>query len=168
MKGKQYRVYSEGVQRGILLHREIDRYTDGHPVFLRSKHRLVPRHGHYAGVVVDMFYDHLLAVSWTDYSRKPLSEFVNHIYATLEENVALLPAPAQQVFEYMRAHDWLTNYAYPEGIAQALSGMQRRARFPNRMGEAGVDLQKDQASYAQEFARFFPQIQQHVHPLLKA
>ena len=162
VKGKQYQSYDPEVQQGILLHREIDRYTDAHPVFRQGKYRLSQRHGHYAGVIVDIFYDHLLATHWATYSEVPLSSFAQRIYRVLQQHAAELPAPARRVFGYMQEHDWLTNYAHPEGIRSTLSGMQQRARFPNRMGQALVDFADHRSAYLQEFQTFFPAVQHHV------
>ncbi len=164
VKGKQYQVYGEPVQRGILLHREIDRYTDVHPVFLQSKHRLVSQHGHYSGVIVDMFYDYLLATRWSDFGPVGISlpQFTERIYEVLLAQVADMPPPAQRVLSYMQAHDWLTSYAQLGGIKQALQGLQRRTQFPNQMGEATDDLQRNLPEYAAEFDQFFPAVQQHA------
>ncbi len=162
VRGKRYQTYDPAIARGILLHREIDRFTDAHPVFRQSKRRLVSQQGHYAGVVVDVFYDHLLARHWTDYSKERLPDFAERVYATLRNQHEQLPPLAQRVFGYMESHDWLTNYAHREGIRRTLSGMQQRANFPNRMGQAVDSLSRNEAEYAQEFGAFFPQLQQHT------
>ncbi|MGB3777065.1 MAG: ACP phosphodiesterase [Tunicatimonas sp.] len=162
VRGKRYQTYDPAIARGILLHREIDRFTDVHPVFRQSKRRLVPQQGHYAGVVVDVLYDHLLARHWTDYSKERLPDFAERIYATLREHHDQLPPLAQRVFGYMESHNWLANYVHPEAIARTLSGMQRRARFPNQMGQAAESWPETATLYAQEFHNFFPQVQAHV------
>ena len=162
VKGKRYQDYEKAIGQGMLLHREIDRYTDAHPSFLQSKHRLSEQHGHYAGVIVDIFYDHLLAVHWATYSNVPLPRFAQHIYTVLQQHIILMPTSAQRVLGYMKAHDWLSNYAYREGITRTLLGMQQRARFPNQMSLATHDLQKDKEDYTSEFQNFFPHVQQHV------
>lgn len=162
VRGKRYQNYDPEIGRGILLHREIDRFTDAHPVFRQSKRRLVPQQGHYAGVVVDVFYDHLLAQHWRNYSNEPLSDFAQRMYAVLQDHYKQLPLPAQRVFGYMEAHDWLANYVHSEAIARTLSGMQQRINFPNRMGQAVTDLESNKHLYAQEFQEFFPQLQQQV------
>lgn len=162
VRGKRYQTYDSEIGQGILLHREIDRFTDAHPVFRQSKRRLVPQQGHYAGVVVDVFYDHLLARHWTSYSNEPRSVFAQRIYATLRDHYKQLPPLAQRVFGYMETQDWLTNYEHAEGIRRTLAGMQRRANFPNQMGQAMGSLTEDEPLYAREFKAFFPQLQQHV------
>ena len=162
VRGNRYQTYNAAVGQGILLHREIDRFTDAHPVFRQSKRRLVPRQGHYAGAVVDVFYDHLLAQHWTHYSDEPLPEFAQRMYAILREHHDQLPPLAQRVLGYMATHDWLANYVHSEAIARTLSGMQQRANFPNRMGQAATALESDKQLYTLEFREFFAQVQQHV------
>ncbi len=71
VKGKKHNLYSKEVQAGILLHREIDNYTDNHPIVRKSKRRLNKRYGHYNGVIIDILYDHFLAKNWNNYSEIP-------------------------------------------------------------------------------------------------
>jgi acyl carrier protein phosphodiesterase len=162
VRGNRYQNYVPEIAKGILLHREIDRFTDAHPVFRQSKHRLVAQQGHYAGVVVDVLYDHLLARHWPRYGNEPLPDFAQRIYTVLGDHHDQLPILAQRVFGYMKAHDWLANYAHPEGIRRTLRGMQQRANFPNRMGQAVENWPETATLYAQEFHDFFPQVQAHV------
>lgn len=162
IKGKQYQDYEPVIGRGILLHREVDRYTDTHPVFRQSKRRLSQQHGHYAGVVADILYDHLLAIHWSRYSDVPLPQFAQQVYAILQQHITLMPTPAQQIVSYMRAYDWLSNYAHREGVVRALLGMQQRARFSNKMGQALQDFIDHEREYTYEFYNFLPQIQYHI------
>ncbi len=166
VRGKRYQTYDPAIARGILLHREIDRFTDAHPVFRQSKRRLVPQQGHYAGVVVDVFYDHLLARRWAHYSREPLPDFAQRMYAILREHHDQLPPLAQRMLSYMASQDWLANYVHPKAIARTLFGMQQRANFPNRMGQGAADLEDNKYLYAPEFQEFFSQLQQQVSDFL--
>ncbi len=71
--GNKFQQYSDAIQKGIMLHREIDTYTDAHAIVRRSKRRLNERYRHYNGVIIDIFYDHFLAVNWNTYSNIPLN-----------------------------------------------------------------------------------------------
>ena len=64
VKGKAYLDYPDSIQRGILLHRKIDHFTDSHPLFKKNVSLLFPQYRHYSRVIVDMFFDHVLAVHW--------------------------------------------------------------------------------------------------------
>ena len=85
IRGKQYLDYPEEVQRGILLHRQIDTFTDAHPLFRESKRRLVPLYGHYAGVITDIFYDYFLTKHWRVFSSEDFDGYIERFYALLQE-----------------------------------------------------------------------------------
>ncbi|MEM9830117.1 MAG: ACP phosphodiesterase [Bacteroidota bacterium] len=161
VKGKQYEKYDSSIVKGILLHREVDYFTDFHPTFLKSKRRLVDQHRHYAGVIVDIFYDHFLAKNWKEYSEIPLKAFTQQVYRTLHQQHALLPTKAQRVLHYMSQYNWLLHYAKLDGIAKTLQGMEKRSPYSNQMGSATRDLQDDYEDYEQEFSGFFAEIQKH-------
>ena len=93
VKGKELNRYKEQVQVGIRLHRAIDTYTDKHPVVEKSKERLRGKYHKYAGVIVDMFYDHFLAANWNEYSNEPLNKFTSNAYRILILNFLVKKDP---------------------------------------------------------------------------
>lgn len=153
-----YDRYSFHLAAGIELHREIDEYTDSHPVVLESKIRLRPKYRHYAPVIVDMFYDHYLAVHWSTYHTQPLAEYAQHAYRALQKYEPILPTQVKYMMPYMIEGNWLLNYAKPEGIHRALSGMARRTPYDSKMDEAIRDLKVHYKDFDQEFVRFFPDL----------
>ena len=162
MKGSRYAEYEEGVAKGIVLHREIDRYTDTHPVVSQSKDRLRGKYRHYSGVIIDMFYDHFLAVNFKDYHHLTLEEFAADHYARLEAFLPQMPEKAQHMFPYMMRGNWLVGYGKVEGIHRALTGMSRRTRFDSRMDEAVQELVKYYDDFENEFKRFFVEMEEHI------
>ena len=158
VKGKAWNNYNENIARGILMHRFIDSYTDSHPVVEQSKKRLRPVHGKFSPVVIDMFYDHLLAAEWTVYHNLALPVFSEHTYNVLKRHRALLPQKSNYILEHMSARNWLTGYATLEGLQRALEGMWKRAAFASKMNLAVHDLEKDYPLYLEEFNRFFPDL----------
>ena len=78
IRGNSYENYPDEIKKGILLHRSIDSFTDMHPVYRKSKHRLHEKYGHYSGVIMDIFYDHFLAKNWANYSNKKLEEYAEN------------------------------------------------------------------------------------------
>ena len=159
VKGNQLAQYPIGIQTGIRLHREIDFYTDQHPIVSQSKDRLRSKYRHYAGVIVDMFYDHYLAVHWGQFQQQPLHEFVHDSYTLMQSHAAQLPQKAQYMLPYMIEGDWLQGYKEVEGIGQALAGMSRRTSFASKMEEATEDLEHSYTAFEAEFLAFFPEIQ---------
>lgn len=158
VKGKKYQDYPEDIAQGILLHRSIDHYTDHHPVHRQSKRRLGERYGHYAGVAVDMFYDHLLAVNWDSYSSVSLRDYSQYVYGILQDRQALFPEKARYVLKYMAEQNWLYHYQQLEGIQRALGGISRRTSFTSGLERASLDLEAQFSEFQDDFNLFFPKI----------
>ncbi|HUO84106.1 MAG TPA: ACP phosphodiesterase [Thermoanaerobaculia bacterium] len=142
-------------QEGIRLHRTIDATTDAHPAVKRSKARLLPSAGHYSAVLVDVFYDHLLASTWERWSHEPLETFAQRVYHTLTNHRAELPDVARWVADNMREDDWLTSYREIGGIHTALEKMSRRLKRPFALHSATPILERDRLSFLQEFEEVF-------------
>lgn len=153
-----YLRYPHPIALGIELHREIDEFTDSHPVVMQSKIRLRPKYRHYAPVIVDMFYDHFLAVNWNRFHYLPLDAYAQQSYATLLKFQHLLPEKVKQLMPYMIDGNWLLSYARPEGIHRALSGMARRTPYDSKMDEASEELQLHYNAFEHEFNLFFPDL----------
>ena len=158
VKGKNYLGYSDGIIKGVLLHRCIDAFTDSHVVVGESKRRLRPKYRKYAGVIVDMCYDHFLSKYWENYSEVSLSQFVGNAYQVFQRRIDCLPSRIQLMLPHMIEFDWLTNYAHLEGITGALGGLSRRARYDSGMEYAVSDLKQDYCKYKCEFELFFPEL----------
>ena len=158
IKSTKLSTFSEGVQQGILMHRAIDHFTDTHELVRKSKERLFPKYSHYAAVLVDMFYDHILAKNWETYSPLPLETFAQSAYTVLKRKIVEMPPRSVMVLDYMSRQDWLTNYGNIEGMKKALTGIARRAKFNSRMEEAAVDLERDFQLYEAEFTPFFKEL----------
>ncbi|WP_422360155.1 ACP phosphodiesterase [Reichenbachiella sp.] len=163
VKGKKYLEYPLGVQHGILIHREIDNYADNHPIFLEGKRRLAKEYRHYAGVIMDVYYDHFLSKNWSDYSEEELKVFCQRHYKLLNDNQSLLPEKCSYLLGYMETGDWLYNYQFLEGIQFALSGMSRRTSFKSGMERAVKNLTEDYDRFELEFQAFFKEILTHIH-----
>ncbi len=145
--------------RGIELHRAIDEFTDSHPMVTISKNRLRPKYRHYAGVIVDVFYDHFLAHNWNAYHVDPLPDFADSAYNTIQSFDSILPKDVQYMLPYMIKGNWLVNYSKTEGIHRALSGMARRTPYESKMEESVIDLERNYEDFKHEFENFFPQLQ---------
>jgi acyl carrier protein phosphodiesterase len=155
-----YEQFKPNIALGIELHREIDEFTDRHQVVLESKKRLRPKYRHYAPVIVDMFYDHFLAVQWRNHHAQPLPEFAEYVYSQLNKHESFLPERVVQMMPYMVKGNWLVSYAQLEGIHRALTGMSHRTPFDSKMDEAVFDLEKSYAEFESEFVSFFPELKQ--------
>lgn len=153
----------EAVQAGVRLHQKVDRFTDSHELFGVSRRRLPERYRRYGGVLIDVFYDHVLARRWNEFSPdEDLDAFVERAYATLDRRRDDLTARLRRTLPAIVRYDWLTGYREIDGIARTLSGLSRRLSFENPMAEAAQFLERDYPGYEEDFLGFFPELQEFV------
>jgi acyl carrier protein phosphodiesterase len=158
IRGNKFRHLPERVQKGILLHREIDTFTDAHAIPKKSSKKLHRNYGHYSRVIVDIYYDHFLAKNWNQYSEVPLEDFVDHFYDLLEESYPMLPDGIKRMMPYMISDNWIYNYSKLDGIARVLNGMNRRTANKSNMNFAILDLQEHYHVFEEEFIDFFEEL----------
>jgi acyl carrier protein phosphodiesterase len=162
IKGKKYLKYPAKIQKGILLHRSIDSYTDHHPTVRLSTARLHKNYGHYSGVIVDILYDHYLAKNWMKYHSKPLDEYIEDFYELLRSSYEILPARIKKMMPYMISDNWLLSYATVPGIGKILSQMNVRTRGISKMNLAVIDLEEYYSEFEDEFTSFFADLINHT------
>jgi len=158
IRGKRYQEFPKDIQIGILLHREIDTFTDAHKTVRESTKRLHKNYSHYSGVIVDILYDHFLAKNWSQYSNVPLEDYANNFYNSLQDHFEILPTRIQKLMPYMIADNWLLSYATIEGISKVLVGMNRRTENRSKMNLAVNELQEFYNEFEDEFTRFFEEL----------
>lgn len=142
---------------GVALHRAIDSFAEVHPAFRASRARIGSERRRYAGVIVDMFYDHLLAVHWPAYAPIDLESFAAGAYAATQARLEELPVSFREVFERMRGDNWLVAYRQRESVALALDRMSRhRIRRRNPLAGAIAEFDAAAAGFALDFSRFLP------------
>ncbi|MBW8685856.1 acyl carrier protein phosphodiesterase [Chitinophaga rhizophila] len=163
VKGKHWQEYAPGIQQGIQLHRAIDSFTDTHPVTLAARDYFQPSCGRYSAVFIDIVYDHFLATDTTIFTDQTLATFSQQTYATIARHHGILPPVFQQVFHYMRQHDWLYNYRLMDGIYKSFSGIVHRAKYLEAQTDApfGV-LEKHYEQLAAHYRTFFPELVAYV------
>lgn len=155
LHGRKPETFPEDIKNGILLHRAIDTFTDAHPVFRQGTKRLHPSYHHYAGVIMDIYYDHFLARNWKKYSDIPLTEYAQRFYNLLHHNMDLLTDKTKNIIPYMVQHNWLVNYGTIQGIGRTLTQMDRRSQNKSGMQYAIKDLLDNYTAFETEFTLFF-------------
>jgi acyl carrier protein phosphodiesterase len=158
VRGRDLDRFSEELRRGIVLHRKVDAYTDAHEIVRRSKARISPANRRYAGMIVDVFYDHFLAAHWSDYAPVPLPGFAAEVYGVLQEREELLPDRLRSIAPHMIRQDWLCSYATLEGTQTALRRMARRVQRENSLEHAGAELAAQYQAFRTDFLEFFPDL----------
>ena len=158
IRGRQHEKYPLEIQKGIILHRAIDTFTDAHPIFRQSTKRLHQNYHHYAGVIVDVFYDHFLAKNWNTYSDERLEDFVARFYQSLSDNKSVLSERTLMVMPYMFEQNWLVSYQTVEGINRILTQMDHRTKNLSKMRFATNELSEFYSEFENEFTKFFEEL----------
>jgi acyl carrier protein phosphodiesterase len=158
VKGKQFLEFKEDIGIGILLHRQIDSYTDKHELFKQSVSRVKSNFGRYSGIVIDIYYDHFLASNWNDYHNTELRVFAHQVYNILTRNVLILPAKTKRLLPFIISQNWLTSYAELHGLKQVFNGMDRRTGRISGMDKAVTVLKDNYETLFTDFKGFYPDI----------
>jgi acyl carrier protein phosphodiesterase len=161
IRGHDYEKYQVDLKKGILLHRAIDSFTDMHPIYRQSKHRLHEKYGHYSGVIMDIFYDHFLAKNWSKYSLVDLEDYAENFYLLLKNNFDVLTEKVKGMMPYMIARNWLVSYSTIAGLEMILFQMDHRTKNRVAMHQSITELQLYYTEFENEFTLFFEELRQH-------
>jgi len=157
---------TERIRTGIQMHRTIDAFSDRHPAVRGSKDILAADYGRLSGVIVDVFYDHVLARRWSEHHPQPLPQYTQEVYRTLRGNLDRLPPAVHPLIKAMSRGDWLRGYASARGIERALAGMAQRRPVAAGIGTAGRLLPDHFARFSADFDEFLPELRGHCAEFL--
>lgn len=154
---------SADVQAGVRLHQLIDGFTDRHPLVHASIGRVSARLGWFSGIVIDIYYDHLLTRHWDKYSAIPLSDFARSAYQALDRLFPAAPPDAQAFIRRFIDRDFIREYSTVQGITTTLERVSRRIaeRIPKRaiwLPDAMSDLIAADAGLESDFLKFYPKL----------
>lgn len=151
--------YATEIAREITLHRLVDSYTDSHPAVVAARELFGPGRRRYAGIVLDVFYDHLLSRDWANYSAQPREALIARFYRALAAHEPVLPARLREMLPYLVQQDWLGGYASFEGVAQTVARVSRRLSRNGHLLREGIeDLVLHRDAIARGFDQFFPDL----------
>lgn len=148
-KGRVEGIEPMELRLGVALHRAIDRFTDSHPVVMRSVARLGTGRRRLGGVLVDVFYDHFLAQGVD----------VEQLRGGLMAHVEGLPLELQSLPDRMITGRWLGSYSTVEGIGMVLERMEARRKRIVGLTGAEVELRQHYEGLAEDVAEFYPEVE---------
>ncbi|KPG90356.1 MULTISPECIES: ACP phosphodiesterase [unclassified Pseudomonas] len=158
VKGRLQGQFAPEVEAAIQLHRRIDVFTDRHPLVDIALGRFTETRRRYAGIVLDVFFDHCLARDWKLYAEQPLEVFTADVYRVLTHE-RQLPDRLAKIAPHMVANDWLGSYQQFEVLEQVLRGISRRLSRPEELAGAMQELRRLYEPLSEDFALFYPQLQ---------
>lgn len=167
VKGRKKYDYPQKIQHGIMLHREIDNFTDTHFATKEAKEIFRPSYRLYAGSFIDVVYDHFLALDKNEFTDESLKAFTVNTYSLLDQYTGHFPEKFRMMYPYMKAHNWLYNYRYRQGIEKSLGGVVRRAKYLTESDTAYVLFTDHYDSLKQLYRLFFPELKSMTLNFLK-
>jgi len=158
VKGRLQGQFAPEIEGAIQLHRSIDVFTDRHPLVDVALSRFSLTRRRYAGIVLDVFFDHCLARDWTLYADRPLALFTSDVYRVLSSE-RQLPERLAKIAPHMVANDWLGSYQEFDVLEQVLRGISRRLTRPEELAAAMQELRRLYEPLSEDFRLFYPQLQ---------
>ncbi|MBK5300267.1 MULTISPECIES: acyl carrier protein phosphodiesterase [Gammaproteobacteria] len=158
VKGRLQGQFDPEIEAAIQLHRSIDVFTDRHPLVDIALSRFSLTRRRYAGIVLDVFFDHCLARDWELYADRPLAQFTSDVYRVLSAEPQL-PERLAMIAPHMVANDWLGSYREFAVLEQVLRGISRRLTRPEELAEAMQELRRLYEPLSEDFRLFYPELQ---------
>jgi acyl carrier protein phosphodiesterase len=161
VKGKKKFDFAAGIQKGILLHRAIDEFTDTHPATIEAKQCFRPVYRLYSSAFIDVVFDHFLANDPNEFpDGHALAAFTDQTYRLISAFDNVLPPAFKAVFPYMKQHNWLYNYQFREGIRRSFGGLAYRAKYLHESDSAFAIFEENYAELGKSYQDFFPELKQ--------
>ena len=143
------------IKKGVLLHRRIDYFTDTHPLFIKSKRHFYDGFERYSGVLVDIYYDHILAKNFDKFSEVGLAPFTKNIYSVLQNNKQYLPESSDGFLNYVLQRDTFFEYSKIDGIELVLKHLSYRINHGVFLNESVPLFLKYEKEIEEDFFEFF-------------
>jgi acyl carrier protein phosphodiesterase len=157
--------YPHAIRCGIERHLQIDAYTDSHPIVRRSKTYFSPQQRRFAGIVLDVLYDHYLAKHWKDYATIPLTDFANEVYQILQTHRELLPLKLQRALPDMIGNNWLCSYQELAILRCTIERIAQRFKRPTPIAASYGEIMANYDALKQDFQAFFPELIEYARSL---
>jgi len=159
VRGVDLSTYPDSIVHGVHHHRAVDSFTDSHPAVLDSKRLFSKRRRRFAGVALDILYDHYLLRHWYRFAETDRDRFIEQVYGELEDYQHLMPETMARVTRRMVTHDWFGAYQSLDNIGHALDRVASRIRFANRFDGIIEEIYQHEEELEANFLVFFLELQ---------
>lgn len=162
-RGIDQELLPAAVKAGLHNHRAVDRFTDAHPLVREMKLGFSPERRRFAGIAMDIYFDHLLISHWEKFESRDLKPLITEFYQRMSDGQDLMPGEnMRRVTRRMIEFDWFGSYREIDAVAESLDRVAGRIRFANQFDNAIEDLLRHHEMIRDGFFEFYPQLQQHV------
>lgn len=162
VKGKQIEIFPRDVQRGIMIHRQIDEFTDRHPIVKETKGVYREAVGRYDGSFLDITFDHFLALDSLEEPTEGWLDFTLDCYQTVDRQLIDLPADFASFYQYMKAENWLYNYRHRWLIEKNFARFAYHIKYLPNDAPAYRAFVRNYKTLSEAYKIFFPQLKQFV------
>ncbi len=157
---KELDLYHESIQKGVILHRKIDEYTDNHKIHREALKLLYPVHKKYSPVILDILWDYFLTKNWNEFSRCDLSDFIENTYRALNNNLKHSPESLKLRLSKMISSDFLNSCTNKNNLQKTFAYLKRRSKFDGNFINAVDTLSQNENALNELFINFFPELDQ--------
>ena len=144
-------------------HYLVDKFTDTHPLVKEAKQLFSAKRRRFAGVAVDVVFDHFLIAHWQQFNNQSLIDFKHTSYGFLDKRIPVMPTRMQRVVTSMTQNDWFKEYESVDGVGRALDNIAKRIRFTNNFAGTAEDITRHYSELNGLFLAFFPELIKHVN-----
>jgi len=153
---------SDELKFALANHRAVDKFTDHHDLVKEAKALFSPHRRRFAGIAVDVLFDHFLIKHWSVFSDVPYNEFKKETYQLITQGYSIMPQQMRVVMTSVVENDWFSNYQQLESTGYAIDRIAQRIRFKNNFAGALEDIILHERQLEQIFLAFFPQLQRAI------
>ncbi|MFS1702538.1 ACP phosphodiesterase [Alteromonas sp. AMM-1] len=161
-RGVNVEQYDVAVQAGLANHILVDKFTDAHQSVILARQLVSPVRRRFAGIMLDICFDHFLLRHWNTFSAESLASFSQRVYTGLAERHEHMPPPMQRMVGSMLNHKWLAGYDYILQLEAVLDRTASRIRFRHQFYGSIVEVKANYAAFEAAFLALFPALIAHV------
>lgn len=160
VKGPNFSELPLSLQNGIKLHRKVDQYTDAFNAVVDLKKQFPSSLRRMSGVVLDIYFDHLLLNHWSRFSGQSYEACLADFYQELEQVPVEIPGRYNGVKDSLLEHRWLANYQHSSTCLRAFYSIEKRLRDRVVFAQQSMQyVERKHQSIERVFLDFYPQLQ---------
>lgn len=155
---RQGQPWEEGVLAGIRLHRQLDAFVDAWSEYRDCLELLDRGYRRVGGIALDVYFDHLLARHWKQFSAIELATFSREFYQLCARQQPRLPEPAARFTSRAAESDLFQGYGRESLYLPVLQRIDERIRFDTNLLAAGEQVLARSAELEERFLYWMPQL----------